>query len=162
MKFAPMELSSQRIACTISSASAIVGRVERRGDVVAVDVLVATAERVVQGREDPAAGVRRRHLGVSGDAGGIRDRFGVLADLVPRGRRCIGVEPRGLEERAVVVEALPVGGDRHRPQVAVGVLAGDRDVRVVVVGVGELGDQVGDVGDLLALDEPASVGERAA
>jgi hypothetical protein len=138
-KLAPMELSSQRISRSISRAA---------------------AERVGLGGEDPAARVALCHVGVPGLAGLVRDRLGGLTHLVPRRGRVVRVQPGLLEERAVVVQSLVVGGDRDGPHAAVGVLARLGDGGVELVRVGQLRDEPADVGDLLTLDEGATVGER--
>ena len=118
------------------------------------------AERVGQGGEHPAAGVVGRHLDVARLAGPVRDRLGVLTDLVPRGRRGVRVESGLLEQGAVVVEADAVHVGRQAVDLAVGALRGLQDARVELGAVRQGLDVLGDVGDLLALGEALGVGER--
>ena len=127
---------------------------------VAGALLQAAAEGVAQRGEHPPARVVLGHLGVAGLAGGVGDRLGVVAHLVPRGRRLVRVEAGLLEQLAVVVQADAVGGDRDAVDVAVGVLGDGEHVRVEVGGVRQRFELGGDVGDLAALDEAAGVGER--
>ena len=122
-------------------------------------VLDPAAHGVDDRGERPAAGAVLGHLDVAGLAGGVGDGLGVLAHLVPRGRRLVGVEPGRLEHGPVVVQAHAVGRGRDGVDVAVAVLDRLQHVGVELVGVRQLLELGRDVLQLAALDQGRAVGE---
>ena len=137
----------------------------RRGVVVdqrlgAVLRLHPPAEGVGERGQHPAAGVVLAHLDVPGGVGLLGDLVGVLADLVPRGRGRVRVEPGLLEQGAVVVQADAVDVAGQPVDLAVGALQRREHARVELVGVGQRLDVLRDVEDLLPLCEALGVGER--
>ena len=135
-KLLPIELSSQRIAWSVSSACDGAGVVDG-GRRLGRRCRPASGRRWRSTRavSIQPPGVVLRHLRVAGLAGGVGDLLGVLADLVPRGRRGVRVEPGLLEHRPVVVQPEAVGGERHAVDLALGVLGDGQHVGVEVGGV---------------------------
>jgi hypothetical protein len=133
---------------------------QRRLHDLPVAFLHAATQRIGQRGEHPPAGVVLGHLCEASLAGLLCDRLGVSPDLVPGRRWLVRVETCLLEQRPVVLQPDAVGAGRDAVDVTVGVLPCRQHVRVELRAVGQCLYLLGQVGELVPLDQRLAVGER--